>query len=148
MDNEGIIPKMNEDGIFEEYKEPYCMIECPEKQDYDHIVEMVERGEKLRWIPVTPDTMPNAEEKVFVMCRTSSGGRYVCCAMYIPEGLSREDSDYNWDYECCTYSEEDDEYYVGSGWYERIHNWDDYSAVNISDIVTHWMPLPEPPEVE
>ena len=95
------------------------------------------------WIPVTPETLPKAEEKVLVMCRTYSGGRYVCCAFYVPAGMNNEDSDYNWDYENLDYFDEQDEFYVREGWYERIHNWDDYGAVGIEDFVTHWMPLPE-----
>jgi hypothetical protein len=43
------------------------------------------------------------------------------------------------------YDEESDCYYDPEGWYECIDNWDDYNAVAISDPVTHWMPLPEPP---
>jgi hypothetical protein len=44
------------------------------------------------------------------------------------------------------YDEESDCYYDPEGWYECIDNWDDYNAVAISDPVTHWMPLPEPPD--
>lgn len=44
------------------------------------------------------------------------------------------------------YDEETDCYYDPEGWYECIDNWDDYNAVTISDPVTHWMPLPVPPE--
>ena len=80
------------------------------------------------------------------MCRTSLGGRYVCCAFYVPEGMNNDDSDYSWDYECLDYIDEEDEYFVKEGWYERICNWDDYGAVGIEDFVTHWMPLPEQTE--
>lgn len=114
------------------------------KGDYSETSkETVRHGE---WIPVTPETMPKAEEKVLVMCRTSVGGRYVCCAFYVPERFNKEDSDYCWDYECLDYIDEEDEYFVKEGWYERIHNWDDYCAVGIEDFVTHWMPLPEQTE--
>ena len=34
--------------------------------------------------------------------------------------------------------------YVLEGWYERIHNWDEYSFVGIEDKVIAWQPLPEP----
>ena len=44
------------------------------------------------------------------------------------------------------YDETEDEFYVPEGWFERIENWDDYTDVAVGDyIVTHWMPLPEPP---
>lgn len=44
------------------------------------------------------------------------------------------------------YSEENDEYYLEEGWWEQIEFWDEYSCCRIADgVVTHWMPLPEPP---
>ena len=73
-------------------------------------------------------------------------GQYVCDAFYAAKysqsvGYCNE--------ECaCEYCEEDDEYYLEEGWYEVIKNWDDYNSIVISDTVTHWMPLPMPPEGE
>lgn len=102
------------------------------------------------WISVE-ERLPDAEQEVRVLCKASwnSNYRYQCQAFYESKGMLRENSNYGWDYECCSeYSEEDDDYFVNPGWYERIHNWDDYSAVGIADEVTHWMPLPEPPEEE
>lgn len=100
-----------------------------------------------QWISVK-DGLPKAEQEVLVACKTITfGNRYQCKGFYIPHGMYREDSCYNWDFEACDeYDEELDDYLVNEGWYERIHNWDDYGAVSISDIVTHWMPLPELPE--
>ena len=100
------------------------------------------------WISVE-ERLPEAEKEVRVLCKASwnSKWRYQCQAFYVPKGTLREASEYGWDYECCDeYSEEDDDYFVNPGWYERIHNWDDYGAVGITDEVTHWMALPEKPE--
>ena len=106
--------------------------------------------EQPRWISVE-ERLPKAEKEVRVICKASWNPKYFyqCQAFYEPKGMLKEKSDYGWDYECCgEYSEEDDDYFVNPGWYERIHNWDDYSAVGILDEVTHWMPLPEPPKEE
>lgn len=101
------------------------------------------------WVSVK-DRMPEPEQVVLVSCRTRpSGYEYRCLAFYVPDKWLRGDSGMNWDYEACDeYCEEADDYYVNEGWYERIYNWDDYGAVGIGDFVTHWMPLPEPPEVK
>ena len=45
------------------------------------------------------------------------------------------------------YCEADDTYYLAEGWWEQIDNWDDCSQVFVNHEVTHWMPLPTPPEV-
>lgn len=113
-----------------------------------HMFPAVDMQEaQWRWIPCSSGVMPNAEQEVRVICKTSTGYKYQCQAFYVPAGVYREDSGYSWDWECCEeYDEERDDYMVNPGWYESIHNWDDYNAVGISDTVTHWMPLPQPPK--
>ena len=51
------------------------------------------------------------------------------------------------DSEIGEYDEETDTYYDPEGWYERINNWCDYTHIAVYEgVVTHWMPLPEPPK--
>lgn len=93
------------------------------------------------------EKLPDAEEEVRLLCVTSWGRHYQCQGFYVPPGTYRDDSGYSWDWECCEeYDEERDDYLVNPGWYESIHNWDEYSACGIADKVTNWMPLPEEPE--
>ena len=97
------------------------------------------------WVCVE-DRLPETEEEVRLFCVTPSGYEYQCQGFYVPPGTYRDDSGYSWDWECCEeYDEGRDDYLVNPGWYESIHNWDEYSACGISDRVTHWMPLPKPP---
>lgn len=97
------------------------------------------------WVCVE-DRLPETEEEVQLFCVTPSGYEYQCQGFYVPPGTYRDDSGYSWDWECCEeYDEERDDYLVNPGWYESIHNWDEYSACGISDRVTHWRPLPKPP---
>ena len=50
--------------------------------------------------------------------------------------------------EIAEYDEDADCYYDPEGWYEQIDNWDDYSAVAVyQGEITHWMPLPDAPNV-
>lgn len=98
------------------------------------------------WISVK-DRLPEAEQEVRLYCKTVSGFGYQCQGFYVPPGTYREESQFNWDWEMCDrYDEEKDDFIVTAGWYEQIHNWDEYAACGISDTVTHWMPLPEPPK--
>ena len=62
MENE-ILLRMNEDGVFEEYKEPFATIDCPTEEDYRHLEEAVRYKEAHRWIPVT-ERLPEKMEPV------------------------------------------------------------------------------------
>ena len=117
------------------------------RQQQERIKEL-EAAQK--WISVK-DRLPESGKKVLATCEIRSlygyKKQYVCEAYYaedhsISEGKYPEDTD------CYDYSEEADEYYLKEGWYEVIHNWDEYGSVVICDFVTHWMPLPEPPKEE
>lgn len=100
------------------------------------------------WVSVD-ERLPKAEKEVRLFCITSNGYKYQCQGFYVPPGMHRDDSDYSWDWECCEqYDEDSGDYFVNPGWYESVHNWDEYSAFGIADKVTHWMPLPAPPEKE
>lgn len=63
-------------------------------------------------------------------------------------GTAKDEADVEWDWEVLDYNEKRDVYVVQPGWYESVKNWDEYGLCGILDIVTHWMPLPEPPEEE
>lgn len=101
-----------------------------------------------RWIPVT-ERLPDTEDPVLAYCKYGTcGGGYVCSAFYVAPGTYEEDSDFSWGLEALgDYNEDKDSWEIPAGWYERIHNWDDYGSVAIYSTVTHWMPMPESPEV-
>ena len=99
-----------------------------------------EYPQKQRWIPCI-ERLP--DEIVLVTVETKTfRHRYICEAVWIPRWTWKADYD-NWE-DCSEYKEDEDEYYVLEGWYERVHNWDEYSYAGIEDDVIAWMPLPEP----
>ena len=100
---------------------------------------------ELRWTPCSMQ-LPQSGINVLATCeyRRLDGYRelYVCEAFYAAKhSIPAEDND-------CLYDDADNENYLREGWYEIVHNADDYSNIDINDIVTHWMPLPEPAEQE
>ena len=98
------------------------------------------------WISVK-DRLPESGEHILACCEMDSiyGGkkRYVCDAFHAEYKSIEAIGDCDLD---CDYDEETDEYYFPEGWYEVIKNWDEYSCILMDDTVTHWMPLPDPPE--
>lgn len=100
-----------------------------------------------QWIPCSEQKYPNDNREVEVTCEfTRYDGkkcRYTCHASYVHR-YTIESTSYNyWEY-CDEYNEEKDTYYALPGWYERVHNWDDYSYCAIEDHVVAWRELPEP----
>ena len=96
-----------------------------------------------KWISVK-ERLPKVDKPVLISAKNNYY-EYVCVGKWV-EKYSVED--YGEEFEFTDYNEENDTYYCPEGWYEYIHNWDDYSDVFIYDEVIAWQPLPEPYEME
>lgn len=100
-----------------------------------------------QWISVE-DKLPNTETEVLIVCNRN-GFRFVCPAIYEDGTVLTQDSIWNW-YELDnygTYSEENDDYFIPEGWWEnRQFTPDDVYNNPVDCPVTHWMPLPLPPD--
>jgi len=90
----------------------------------------------------TSDCMPPAGVKVLAAYRNSHGHWRRICARYAPAKTFETDNE-DW----FEYDEETDTPYQPEGWYEIVDNWDEYSSSFVTEgEVTHWMPMPAPPE--
>lgn len=107
------------------------------------------RGQLPRWIPVE-ERLPEPETDVLAVCNRN-GYIFVVPAIYEDGTMLTQNSKWNWCdiYAYGLYSEKADDYYVPSGWWEnRQFNPDDVYNNLVDCPVTHWAPLPEPPEVK
>lgn len=107
----------------------------------------MEALERTRWIPCR-ERLPDTETEVLALCRRG-GVSFVCPAMYEDGTIITSESIWNWNEieGYGLYSEEADDWYIPEGWWEyRQFNGDDVYNNIIDCAVTHWMPLPEPPE--
>ena len=61
--------------------------------------------------------------------------------------VDTDDSNWHWDDCDFPYDDENDVYIIPEGWWENRHfNPEDTFNCPIDVVVTHWMPLPEPPK--
>ena len=124
------------------------------RENYDGMDEVneacrmgMEALERTRWIPCS-ERMPEPETEVLVVCRRG-GVSFVCPAMHEDGKMLRGESIWNWNEieGYGLYSEEADDWFIPEGWWEyRQFNGDDVYNNIIDCAVTHWQPLPEPPE--
>lgn len=98
----------------------------------------------MTWKPI--ETAPK-DAPLLVACATPSGKLVRLIAVFCSKH-TQEASDEYIDADWCDYDETTDTYYCPEGWYEQIRNWDELSAVHISDMKpVLWQQLPELPEV-
>lgn len=107
----------------------------------------MEALERMRWIPCS-ERMPGTETEVLALCRRG-GVSFVCPVMHEDGTIITSESIWNWNEieGYGLYSEEADDWFIPEGWWEyRQFNDDDVYNNLIDCAVTHWQPLPEPPE--
>ena len=105
------------------------------------------------WISVK-DRLPENEQDVIICAKRRHYSnqncfiRIVAKAFYTDGKHDTEHTAYAWnnDYIDMEYDEENDAYLIPEGWWESIEYGEEFSAV--SDFVTHWMPMPQPPKGE
>lgn len=99
----------------------------------------------MEWISVN-DRLPEAETEVLILSRHGQR-QIITTAMYEDGKMPVDDSVWIWYELDFDYDEENDQYLIPEGWWEHRHyNPDEVYNNAVDDVVTHWMPLPEPPK--
>lgn len=134
------------------------------RENYDGMDEVneacrmgMEALERTRWIPVT-ERLPEPEAEVVILAERKTYSfkwkgvtthHIVTTGMYEDGSKNTENSVYVWETDGFEYDEELDAYIIPEGWWEWKHYiGDECHNYAIDDVVTHWMPLPEPPKEE
>jgi len=100
----------------------------------------------MNWIK-TSDMLPPSGKKVIAAYRNSAGNWRQIMAFWVAP--KTEEANEEWEEGTAEYDEEADCYWVKSGWYEQIDNWDEYTSCAVGEgEVSHWQPRPEPPSDE
>ena len=105
------------------------------------------------WISVE-DRLPENEQDVIICAKRrhySDPNRFISIvakAFHTDGKHNTEHSAYIWesDYLDMRYDEKNDAYLIPEGWWESVEYGEEFNAV--SDFVTHWMPMPWPPQEE
>ena len=99
------------------------------------------------WISVN-EKLPENQKEVLAYYRNEYGKKRRVKAMFIEKFKINADDFFDYyEPEWCEYSDEDDIYYVKSGWFECSENFE-YNAVPINEEVLMWTELPELPKEE
>lgn len=108
--------------------------------------QLLEELEQLKkkpegWVSVT-DKMPDAGATVLACYKNSHNLIRRIRAMWV----AAKSVESGWESDLGEYDEESDTYYDPEGWYEKIENWEEFTALLLDKPVTHWMPLPPAPK--
>lgn len=107
----------------------------------------IEQIKGEQWISVDKD-LPPSQKRVFCHYKNENNKSRIVKAMYLPPfTVQAQDFYEDWEDVENDYSEAEDTYYVKSGWFEVVDNWE-YASCLINAMVTHWQPLPKAPEVK
>ena len=97
------------------------------------------------WIDMNKE-LPKSRHTVLAYYKNCyTKGRTVKAIYVEPFDILAEDFYEDWMDFDCDYSDEKDNYYVKSGWYESIEN-GDYAYYKINDRVLFWKELPKEPK--
>lgn len=119
-------------------------------------VTVTDNNVGCKWIPVT-ERLPEPETEVVILAERKTYSfkgkvtthHIVTTGMYEDGSKNTEDSNWVWETDGFEYDEELDAYIIPEGWWEWKHYIDDECHnYAIDDVVTHWMPLPEPQKGE
>lgn len=107
------------------------------------ITELEAQLQRYQWQPIESG-LPQSGATVLACYKNSNGHLRRIRARWIAAKSceASQDSDFG------EYDEVSDTYYDPEGWYEQIDNAVDYSAMFVSEEVTHWMSLPEAPAIQ